>query len=270
MSVDTELCHRLQGAPNFEGAPNFRDLGGYTTRDGSRVRRGRLFRSQSLAHLTDTDVELLHALGVQLVCDLRSDGERRRSPNRLHPQFGGERLEIGIDADLRANGNPFLAAIAADPTPAAARRVMLSIYGDLPQAFATIWPSLIDGLLERQRFPAVIHCTAGKDRTGFACALLLLALDVPRDEVYRDYLRTRELFPAEPAARDLHAAFAGRSEQALPLEAMLPFATVETDYLDAALTAIERDHGGVDRYLSDVAGLDAARRGRLRELLVEG
>ena len=176
MSFDADLSHRL------EGAPNFRDLGGYHTRDGSRVRRGQLFRSQSLAYLTDADVDALHDLGVQLVCDLRSDGERRRSPNRLHPQFDGERLEIGIDADLRANGNPFLAAIASDPTPAAARRVMLSIYSDLPNAFAVIWPHLIDGLLERERLPALIHCTAGKDRTGFACALLLLALAraVPR------------------------------------------------------------------------------------------
>ncbi len=258
-----DLAHRL------EGAPNFRDLGGYTTCDGGRVRRGRLFRSQSLAQLSDADVDALHRLGVQLVCDLRSDGERRRAPNRLHPQFGGERLEIGIDADLRANGNPFLAAVMADPTPTAARGVMLSIYGDLPGAFAPIWPRLIDGLLERQRLPALIHCTAGKDRTGFACALLLLALDVPRDEVYRDYLRTRELFPPEPAARELMAAFAARSGQPFELEVLLPFATVEVDYLDAALSAIERHHGGVDRYLQDVAGLDAARRGRLRALLVE-
>ncbi len=261
--MTTDAAHRL------EGAPNFRDLGGCVTRDGGRVRRGRLFRSQSLASLTDTDIEALHRVGIQLVCDLRSDGERRRSPNRLPPQFAGERLEIGIDADLRANGNPFLAAIAADPTPAAARRVMHAIYADLPQAFAAIWPHLLDGLLERERLPAIIHCTAGKDRTGFACALLLLALDVPRDEVYRDYLRTTDLFPAEPAARELHAAFAGRSEQALPLEAMLPFAMVEADYLDAALTAIEREHGGVDNYLRDVAGLDVRRRARLRELLVE-
>lgn len=255
--------HRLQGAPNF------RDLGGCATRDGCRVRRGRLFRSQSLANLTDADIDALHALGVKLVCDLRSDGERRRSPNRLHPQFDGERLEIGIDADLRANGNPFLAAVLADPTPAAARRVMLSIYGDLPGAFAPIWPQLIDSLLERQRLPALIHCTAGKDRTGFACALLLLALDVPRDEVFRDYLRTRDLFPAEPAARELMAAFAARSGELFALETLLPFATVEDDYLDAALTAIERNHGGVDNYLRDVAGLDAARRAKLRELLVE-
>jgi protein-tyrosine phosphatase len=255
---------------SLQGAPNFRDLGGYPTRDGRRVRRGRLFRSQSFARLTDQDLDAFHRVGIQLVCDLRSDGERARQPNRLPEAFAGESLLVGIDADLRANGNPFWKMIEEDPTPEAARRAMTAIYADLPEAFAEVWPKLLDGLLERERLPAVIHCAAGKDRTGFACAFLLLALDVPREEIYRDYLRTIDHFAPEPAALDLLESVAARRGVKLPLAAVLPLATVEKAFLDTAMGAVEKRYGSADNYLREVAGLDAPRRERLRELLLEG
>lgn len=263
MNINPDPVHRL------DGAPNFRDLGGYATRSGGRVRHGRLFRSQSLAALTDTDTERLQQIGIRLICDLRSDGERMRAPNRLPRQYSGERLEIGIDIDLQAKENPYLAAVATDPTPASARQAMHGIYSRLPDAFSTLWPHLIGALLERRQLPALIHCSVGKDRTGFACAMLLLAVDVPREEVYRDYLRTAEHYPAGPAARHLLATSSATNIQTLPLEAMLPFFAVEPDYLDAAFTSIEHHHGSVENYLQNVAGLDRAQRRRLRELLVE-
>lgn len=263
MNIDPDPLHRL------DGAPNFRDLGGYATRSGGRVRHGRVFRSQSLAALTDVDIERLQQIGIQLICDLRSDEERIRAPNRLPPQFAGTRIEVGIDVDLRVKGNPFLAAVAADPTPASARRAMHDIYSRLPGAFAAIWPRLIGALLGPGQLPALIHCSVGKDRTGFACAMLLLAVDVPREEVYRDYLRTAEHYPAELAMRALQNAHPASGIQSPPAEAMLPFFAVEPDYLDAALAAVERNHGSVDGYLHEVAGLDPAQRQRLRKLLIE-
>jgi protein-tyrosine phosphatase len=255
---------------SLAGLPNFRDLGGHISGDGRRVRRGRLFRSQAFSYLTEADYDAFHRSGIQLVCDLRGVRERERRPNRFPPAFVGQSLELAIEADLRANGNSFWDLIDADPTPAAARHAMEEVYATFPEAFATVLPPLLESLLERQQIPAVIHCTAGKDRTGFTCALLLFALDVPEEVIYRDYLRSAELFTIELAAHDLQATARRQRGIELDREILLPLVRVERSYLDRALQEVRRRFGSVDNYLHEVAGLDRPRRQRLRELLLEG
>lgn len=254
---------------NFAGIPNFRDVGGHLTSTGRRVRRGRLFRSQAFSALTEADYDTFHRSGIQLVCDLRGIRERERRPNRFPPAFAGRSLELAIEADLRASGNSFWELIEADPTPAAARAAMEEIYAVFPDAFATVLPPLMESLLEREELPAVIHCTAGKDRTGFACALLQFALDVPEEVIYRDYLRSAELFTIEMAAHDLRKTARRQRGLEVSREILLPLVTVERSYLDRALQAVRGRFGSVDNYLREVGGLDDARRQRLRELLLE-
>jgi protein-tyrosine phosphatase len=159
---------------NLAGASNFRDLGGYATRDGRTVRWRQIFRSNHLAHLTDEDAAQLRSLGVKSAFDFRGTGER------------AEAL-CGI-ADITTHSLPVeptvvaaLRAISAGGTQLSADHaveVMRDSYRSYVQQNTQRYRALFAHLLE-DRAPLVIHCTAGKDRTGFACALILHTLGVP-------------------------------------------------------------------------------------------
>ena len=110
-------------------------------------------------------------------------------------------------------------------------------------------------MLERSGHPLVIHCAAGKDRTGFMAAMLLTALDVPADGVLEDYLATNTRVGPRESAR-----FAPEIMQVL--------GTVQAEFLDAAFDVIASEFGGTGRYLAEAAGLDARRRARLQDLLL--
>jgi protein-tyrosine phosphatase len=112
--------------------------------------------------------------------------------------------------------------------------------------------ALFAHLLE-DRAPLVIHCTAGKDRTGFACALILHALDVPDELIAEDYLLTNRFYRRDPTA-----------SSDLPDEVRQVLASVEASFLAAAFDAIRADYGDLENYLGDGLGLGAGERARLQ------
>jgi protein-tyrosine phosphatase len=257
--------------PLLACAPNFRDIGGYQTEDGRRVGSGRVFRSQVVLNPSPDDFATLRRLGIRYVCDLRGAREAAMAPCHWpdSPPFETRKLDIG--ADVRAGAELLLDIMIADPTARGIRRMMLTTYSLLPRSFDGKLGLLLDDLLTGERAPAVIHCTAGKDRTGFAVAVLLLALGVPMETVRHDYLLTGRYLDLErmmsASAQYLKSVVGDRIE---PDDAMLRMLCgVHEDYLDAALGAVVRDHGSVLAYLEATAGFDAAKRDRLRDLLLE-
>jgi protein-tyrosine phosphatase len=250
----------------LEGAPNFRDLGGLPVA-GGRIRPGRLFRSDRLSSLTERDLALLGELDLRLVCDVRSAGERERHPNRLPDGHRAEAMLLDISADLRGD-QMLIDILSDDPTAAGARRMMIETYRRLPAAFAPCLGRLVARLCAGDCLPAVIHCTAGKDRTGFVVAMLLLALGASRETVFSDYILTdrRQDTPArEGSVARLIALRLGFPTEPEVARAIV---TVCEEYLETALATIAGRYGGVDAYLSQ-AGIDDAHRRRLAELLVE-
>jgi protein-tyrosine phosphatase len=162
----------------FEAVTNFRDLGGYRTRSGRRVRWGRVFRSDALHGMTEADLAMYHELGVVAVYDLRGDVEIAERPN-----------------PMPSRNLPLLTRPAGDETPVATdwtaatdgAQVLANIYtAHIDHAAARIG-ELFSALAERDGLPAVLHCHAGKDRTGVVAALLLDALGVDREAVLDDY-----------------------------------------------------------------------------------
>lgn len=252
----------------LEGAPNFRDLGGYRTMDGRTVRYGRVYRSQAFLEVTKRDLQTVGSLGIRLVCDLRSSLERRHAPNRWPVGDTPTMLHLDVSADARAGHAEFLAAIKADRSAHGVRQGMLRNYRNMPRAFGAVLPSLFERLLDREHLPAVIHCHAGKDRTGFLCAMILLALGVPRETVYEDYLRTAEFTDITRLARKTSRMFTMITRMWLSSDAVLPIVVVDAAYLDAALDQVDAEYGGVDAYLETAAGLDTARRQHLRDILL--
>lgn len=236
------------------GASNFRDLGGYVAADGQRVRWRRLFRSDHLAALTSEDTVLLAQLQVARAVDFRGREERAAQPYALP---GVRYQSVPIEPTVVRRYRE-LAARGERLDEAHARQLMLDTYlgfvaDDAPQMTEFFAQLLGDDA------PLVFHCTAGKDRTGLAAALLLLALGVPREVVMQDYLLTNRLYrrpppPADDATtRAVHEVVWG----------------VRAEYLQTALDAMEREHGGIEGYLRQRLKLTEAARRQLARLYLQ-
>jgi protein-tyrosine phosphatase len=239
----------------LQGATNFRDLGGYVGHAGRAVRWRRLFRSDHLAGLTDGDKEHLAGIGLARSFDFRGVAERAATPYELS---GLTQHSLAIEPRVvqRIQG---LVSQGESPSARTMALLMQDLYRSFVDDQSHRFAELFGHLLEADE-PVVFHCTAGKDRTGFAAALVLLALGVSHDDVMQDYLLTNQVFqpPIEP-------------QSDLPAEALQVLWQVQADFLEAAVQVIERDHGGLDRYLVERMGLGAAAQRRLRErYLIEG
>jgi protein-tyrosine phosphatase len=245
----------------LEGALNFRDLGGYLTSDGRRVRWGRLFRADSLAGLTSNDLRYLSALDIQLICDFRSEQERTDDPS----QYDSGALNImnlpvsaeGVDPRLMRRKIRTGGVVQLE-----LERTMQDSYRLFVTEFSDDWAAMFRYLSEAQNLPAVVHCTKGKDRTGFASALVLLALGVPQETVFEDYLLTNRYL----------AGFRSFVLRWVPVysffrtdpDDLLPLLEARRSYLQGSLNAIVDLYGSVDQYLEQGLGLSPARREQLR------
>lgn len=232
------------------GASNFRDLGGYGASAGASVRWRRLFRSDHLAGLTEADAQALAQLGVARAFDFRGVAERAAQPYAL-PGVVQHALPIEPTVVQRMKA---LAEAGETITPAHAVALMQDTYRAFVSDNAARFAELFGHLLDSDA-PLVFHCTAGKDRTGFAAALILLALGVPRAEVMRDYLLTNEHYRM-PALDDSRA----------PPAALQVLWRVQEDFLLAALQTVDEDFGGIDAYLAGQLGVRAAERAQLARL----
>lgn len=237
----------------LSGASNFRDLGGYAAADGRPVRWRRLFRSDHLAALTPADAGTLQALGVSRSLDFRGVRERAAVPYAL---AGVEQHSLPIEPTVVQRMQELVEA-GQTVTPEHTVELMQETYRAFVHDNAARFASLFEHLLGSDE-PLVFHCTAGKDRTGFAAAMILLALDVPRQVVMHDYLLTNDFYRMPPAA-------ASRA----PREVLNVLWRVQQEFLDAALQAVDRDYGGVDNYLARELGVGAAERRRLAELYLQ-
>jgi protein-tyrosine phosphatase len=233
----------------LQGATNFRDLGGYPGQDGRPVRWRRLFRSDHLGGLTQADKATLVELGLAKAFDFRGQAERAADRYELP---GVTQHSLAIEPTVVQRMQELIAKGQA-LTPERAAELMTGLYRALVNDQAHRFAELFEHLLDVEG-PVVFHCTAGKDRTGFAAALILLALGVPRDVVEQDYLLTNRVFQPPPAAQG-----------GLSAEVLAVLWRVQPGFLHAALQVVDSDHGGVERYLDQRMGLDAATRRRLAE-----
>ena len=229
------------------GASNFRDLGGYAGRDGRRVRWRTLFRADHLAGLTAEDQARLQDLGIARTVDFR--GERERA-GLAYTLAGVEQHALTIEPTVVQRAQQLL-GMGRALTASDAVALMQDTYRDFAGESAPRFARLFALLLERDA-PLVFHCTAGKDRTGFAAALILLALGVSREAVMEDYLLTN-VFYRPPQG------LAGPA----PQEVLAVLWRVQEDFLHAALQVVDDYPGGFERYLVEVLGVDAAARERL-------
>ncbi len=251
----------------FERVLNFRDFGGWDTVDGAKVLRGKLYRSAAFSDATATDIARLDEMGVRFLVDLRRPEERAHEPNR----WPGENCRV-IFNDEGAAGvalPPHLVALLqSDLSAQSTRDYMLSLYREIP-----FDPRLIrlyrDWFAELGEGGAgVIHCAAGKDRTGIGCALTLIALGVDEETAFADYEFTNQAVDIERRMPKIQARMEERLGRKLDPAALRPMLGVHVDYLHNAFDVMKARHGDIDAYLRDVLGVDEKARATLRARLI--
>jgi protein tyrosine/serine phosphatase len=249
----------------LEGVHNFRDYGGYATAGGGRLRSGWLYRSGQHVGATAADLERIAGLNLAAVIDMRSDREREVAPCARPEGFGARVLFVG---DREVEAAPHIAAADKVNDPDTAARRMVESYAGMAfrPAFRKVINHYFTALAEADG-PVLIHCMAGKDRTGMAVALLHRALGVAREDWLADYLLTNITGNVEAriAAGAVHVREAfGRELDDATVRVLM---TVRPEFIDSGLAAIDAQHGGVASYLAS-CGIDAALLSRLRERLI--
>jgi protein-tyrosine phosphatase len=237
----------------LQGASNFRDVGGYRNADGRCVRRGQVFRSDHLAGLTPEDLVRLASLGISHSLDFRGAAEYTATPYAIP---GVQRLALTIEPTVIARMQA-LVAQGIVPTTEETVALMQETYRDFVNHNAGTFGRFLKHLLE-QPTPQVFHCTAGKDRTGFAAALLLSALGVDRATIEHDYLLTNQLYK-----RDSRLEGTGHPH------VMKVLWQVQPEFLHAAFDAVDTQHGGMQDYLQGAIGLSPQDLAELKQKLLE-
>ena len=246
------------------GTINLRDFGGYATRHGRTVRRRRLFRSGHMAHLCEQGQAGFLELGIETICDLRRSEERAAEPTPV-PDDIARRVEIEIDPGSAIAMRSALAD--ADLHLEDRIRYMIDINRELARDHADHYARMFEALLETEG-GFLIHCAAGKDRTGFGCALILHTLGVDEQTILEDYLATNDFVDIEGQVLPRLARIYG--ERPLPdHDTIMALAGVRSEYLEAALTVIEEEFEGMEAYLERAVGLDEAARQRLHTRLLD-
>ena len=244
----------------LQGAANFRDLGGYETKDGHHVKWNEIYRSADISKLTNADLAILKDRKITYDVDLRGRQESALAPDKLNP---------GTDYILCPAGSNNLGALTKGMTIAKGKAggdsLIMGFYSRI-DSLADRYKPFFNKLLD---LPAdnglVFHCTAGKDRTGIAAALLLYSLGVPYNTIIADYEATNYYRKGENAKSTAQLTKGLHIDQDVAKSMM----AAKKEYLDATFAEITKQYGSVDNYLRTQIGLDDQKIGLLKKKFLE-
>lgn len=224
----------------MEGGYNFRDLGGIKTKDGRYVKWGKILRSDDLHNLTENDLKYLASIPLISIVDFRSKEEIEKGPDRV---------PVSVKEDYRLSispGNLLAVATLDNLTLDQSEKAMQDINRLLVTDSIAIkqYKKMFDLLQNESDVPLMFHCSAGKDRTGMGAALILSALGVDEDTIYKNYLESNVYLA------DKYSAYIDAKPQ------MRPLFEVKKEFLKAGLDQIKKDHGSIDNYLENVLMVD--------------
>lgn len=227
------------------GAYNLRDLGGYEAADGKHVKWKTLLRSGDLHQLTAEDLDYLAAIPLKTDIDFRGKTEKETAADKT-PSTLNQYIPLPIEAGNMSD----MQHIDASKLP----NILEDVYAYIIKNAQTTYKLFFQILTDEKSAPLLFHCSAGKDRTGIAAALLLAALGVDKETIMKDYLLSAEYIKGKyDFLTDKYPQFA-------------PLTTVKKEYLEAALNTIDKEFGGMESYLTNNLGADLKK---LRKLYTE-
>ena len=233
---------------------NLRDFGGYRGRAGAMVRQGLLYRSGQLDVVAPEDTGLVARLGIGEILDMRSHSELASAPPPAFEGFAGRVLMASAPDGLIPHA---MAALADQQSPGALSAHVCTVYRAMPFSPRFIESlGLLLAMLARADGPILVHCFAGKDRTGLAVAIAHHILGVHADDAMADYLLTNAMGEERVASglRVLRRQMPPEVSDAILREVMM----VRPEYLHATYAAINEAHGSLDAYLAAHLGFGGA------------
>jgi protein-tyrosine phosphatase len=253
----------------FAGIHNFRDYGGYTTTDGAQLKTGVLFRSGQHVDATVDDLAAVAALDLKTVIDLRGNSERRNYPCARPVGFGAQ-LYFHDGETAGRGGAAHVEAAREIVTAADAHRAMIDLYAFMPfrPNLIAVMQMYFDALADRDG-AHLLHCLAGKDRTGLAAALFHTLMGVHHDDLMADYLLTNTAGNQEARIAAGAASIRASRGPQISDAAIRTLMAVDEAFLDAALSAIDAKHGSIEAYARDVLGVTPHRRAQIATRLID-
>ena len=254
----------------MEKIHNFRDFGGYETQDGLIIKPGLLYRSGSLANTSDIDLTKFSSLGIKTIIDLRTNMERNNNPDRINgnPQINSIHIPIKVTMHDESRFIFQLFSLMFGK----ARKIdyheaMKQAYQEYVTDFRTEFSEILRLVSQGNNLPILIHCTGGKDRTGFACSLIHLTLGVPIRSMMHDYLKTNEHL------HEIKDEFEKRLKKfslfGVSIEKLLPLFEAKAEYLEAAFEQLRLEFGTIDDFIRGGLNFSDEDRFRLKNNLLD-
>lgn len=254
------------GAPNIQTIPNFRDAGGLRGHDGGRIAQGGLFRCGSPAKVSEEDLSHLQQLDFGLIADLRYVGERTKEPAPWPREWAARVATYGGPADKDAPHLDFLreGTLSIETS----RQCYEQVYREVPfdPAYQAVFGRIMQTLAADKR-PMLVHCSAGKDRTGMAVALIHHVLGVHRDDMVENFLQSNHAAGLVDQAETYRAGLKARFGHDVPLDVMVHALSVEAEYLDTFFKELADKAGSTDSYLKQIGFDDKARESAMAHWL---
>lgn len=243
----------------LQGTLNFRDIGGIPTTDGRVVKWGKMYRSGKLADLTKRDLRYFEQLGIKTILDFRNDIEIEKDPDRYPTSYDVLYKQYPIGGKSGATYVAYEAKVRSGEVKGSqSKDLFIELMRQFADSIAQDFKPVLDHLQNKNTIPLLYHCTSGKDRTGFATAMILSALNVDRDIIINDYMMSN-FYRFKKIKGNLFKAKLVRMDAEMLSYVM----QVNEDYITAVFKVIDEKHGGIDNYLAEQFGLTEAVRAQL-------
>jgi len=249
---------------------NFRDFGGILVAGGLTIKKGLLYRSGSLAEASEEDLEQLAALGIRTVVDLRTHRERENAPDRLPQNESLTYLHLPVTVSKRYEAprlKMMFSLMFGKGRSADFHDLTIQSYRSFVTDYQAEFGQVLKLAGDQSTLPLLIHCTAGKDRTGFAASLVQLLLRADPQAVMQDYLASNDHLRSYQ--QEMQQKMKSLPRLGISLEKFLPLFEARSEYLQAAWQQIRQDYGTLEAYFELGLGLEASAQDHLRGLLLE-
>jgi protein-tyrosine phosphatase len=249
----------------LDGGINFRDIGGYVNDQGRSVKWRKIMRCGHLANLTDNDLDSLEQIGINRIHDFRRTEEQEQSPSRaVRAEFIGD-YQISIGDISRFWEFLFGGELTAESS----HTLVVNSYRNCIESVIPAFSRFMRHIVDNADNASVFHCSAGKDRTGMAAALILSALDVPRQTIIEDYMLTLQHYDSEKLIDLVEGHLRDAKVESWDRNWLVPYCSVHQDNIVAFLDAIDSEYGNVRNYLITALGLSQADLDKMHSCYLE-
>jgi len=247
----------------MDGAYNTRELGGYETTDGRSVKWGMLFRSDKLSDISNTDQVYLQNLGIKKIIDFRSKEEKKEDPDIIPKGINYIEMPISVDGAMRSK----IEAVLKGETNKEVKSFLIDANKEFISNYTGVYEEFLRNLIDDEG-PALFHCTAGKDRAGFAAAITLIALGVSKEDVIQDYMKTNQF--TQERIEEIIGQIELMTLYQTDAEILRPLLGVEREYIETAFQTAEKKYGSLENFIRDGLNISDEDIQKLRNKFLEG